>query len=170
MRNWIFPFIILIFGLLQVTILDYFKVFGIKPDLLLISMVIVSLIFEFKWALALSIFAGIFKDVFVVGTFGINTLLFPLWTFLIIRLAKEIPLDNNFIRVVLIFIIAFLHSTITGLLLIYSGNFIPLGIFLRIVSIESLYTALVLPLVFKISKSRLWRAHLRWQEQRLLMG
>ncbi len=152
MKYWIYLLTIIILGILQLTFLDYFKVFGIKPDLLLISVVIASLVFEFKWAFILSLFAGLFKDVFSATTFGINTLLFPLWSFLIARLNKEITIDYNFIRMALIFIISLLHNTITGLTFIYLGNPISLGIFLRIVSVQSIYTVLLLPLVFNINK------------------
>lgn len=151
MKNWIFFLIVIVLGLLQVTILNYLKIFGVKPDLLLISAVFASLVFDFKWAFVLSVFAGMFKDVFTANTFGINTLLFPLWSFLIVRLNKEITIDYNFIRMALIFIISVVHNTITGLALVYSGSFIPAGIFLGIVFPQSIYTALVLPLVFKIS-------------------
>jgi len=156
MRNWIFFLIVIVLGLLQATILNYFKVFGAGPDLLLITVVVASLVFEFRWAFVLSVFAGLFKDVFGTNVFGINTLLFPLWSFLIVRLNKEITLDYNFIRMVLAFIVSILHNTITGLTLIYSGNLIPLGLFLRIVFIQSVYTAVVLPLIL-------------WIEQRLLI-
>ncbi len=152
MRYWIFFLAVIVLGILQMTILDYFKVFGVKPDLLLISVVIAALVFEFKRAFILSVFAGILKDAFGANAFGINTLLFPLWSFLIIRLNKEITIDYNFIRIALVFIISLLHNTITGLILIYSGNLIPLGLFLRIVSLQSIYTALVLPLMFKIGE------------------
>lgn len=152
MKNWIFFLIIIALGMLQVTILNYFKIFGVGPDLLLISVVIASLFFEFKWAFVLSVFAGLFKDIFGANIFGINTLLFPLWSFLIVRLNKEITIDYNFIRIVLVFIVSLLHNTITGLILIYSGNLIPLGLFLRIVSLQSIYTALVLPLILWIGQ------------------
>jgi len=152
MKNWIFFLIIIVLGMLQVTILNYFKIFGVGPDLLLISVVIASLFFEFKWAFVLSVFAGLFKDIFGANIFGINTLLFPLWSFLIVRLNKEITIDYNFIRIALVFIVSLLHNTITGLILIYSGNLIPLGLFLRIVSLQSIYTALVLPLILWIGQ------------------
>lgn len=152
MKKWIFFVIIVALGMLQVTILNYFKIFGVKPDLLLISVVIASLFFEFKWAFILSVFAGLFKDIFGANIFGINTLLFPLWSFLIVRLNKQITIDYNFVRIALIFIISLLHNTITGLILIYSGNLILLGLFLRIVSLQSIYTAVVLPLILWIGQ------------------
>lgn len=155
MKIFIFSIITIILGIVQVTILDYFKIFNIKPDFLLMSVVIVSLLFEARSALILSIFAGILKDTFAASTFGINTVLFVLWSFLIIRLTKEIPIDSNFIRAVLIFIVGVLHNTIIGLLFIYLGNFIAVGILLRIIAIQSLYTAIVFPLVFKFASTSL---------------
>lgn len=150
MKNLIFFLIIVILGIVQVTLLDYFKVFGVKPDLLLIGACFASLVFEFKWALVLSLFAGLFKDILGTYVFGINTLLFALWSFLIARLNKEITIDYNFIRMALVFIISLIHNTLSGLILIYLGNLIPLGLFLRIVILQSIYTALVLPLIFKL--------------------
>jgi rod shape-determining protein MreD len=150
-RYWIFFPAIVILGVLQTTVLDFFRVFGVKPDLLLISVVIGSLVFGFKRAFILSVFAGVFKDALGVNIFGINTLLFPLWSFLIARLNREITIDYNLVRIALAFIISLIHNTITGLILIYSGSVIPPGLFLRIVFLQSVYTALILPLVFKIS-------------------
>ena len=149
-KNWIFLLIVLISGILQVTILDSFKIFNIKPDLLLISVVLCSLLFRPRWAFIFSIFAGIFKDAFSANVFCMNTILFMLWCFIILKLTRQIDIDNNLMRIGLVFIIAIIHNIITGLIFIYSGNFIPLGIFLRSVSLDSLYTAVVLPLVIRI--------------------
>jgi len=149
MKSFIFFPVIIILGILQLTVLDYFKVFNLKPDLFLIAAVMAGLIFNLRWALALSIFAGLFKDIFGVTSFGLNSLLFPLWGLLIVRLAREVSLDNIFMRMGLVFIICVIHNTISGIIFIYSGNFVPLGIFLRIVCFGSLYTALISPLLFK---------------------
>jgi rod shape-determining protein MreD len=155
-RNWIFLFIIVIFALLQTSILDCIDIFNVKPDLLLIAVIYASLSFEFKYALSLSIFAGVLKDVLAVNTFGINTLLFPLVSLLLIKLSREISLDNNFIYMVSTFIITLLGDIITRIIFLFLGNYILWGIFLRTAILESLYTALVLPLVFKVIKPVLY--------------
>lgn len=152
MKKWIFLLIVILLGIFQVTILDCFKVVGIKPDLLLISIVIASLTFHFRWVLILSVFAGILKDAFSINTFGLNTLLFPLWSFLIIKLSKKISIDNNFIRAAVVFVIVIFNDIIIKLIFLFLGNLVPVGIFLRIIFIESLYTALICPLVFKVIK------------------
>ncbi len=150
-KKWIFLLIIIISGVLQVTILNNIRIFYVKPDLLLICVVYASLFFDLKWAFAFSIFAGIFKDSFLAAPFGINTILFPVWCLLIIELAKKISIDFDLIQLGLLFIISLLHNITQGTVLVYLGNFIPFGIFLRNVSISAVYTTLFLPLMFEIT-------------------
>jgi len=150
-KNFIFIAVIVIFALLQATILNYVNIFNVKPDLLLISVIIASLYFEPLWAMSLSIFAGVLKDIFSVNVFGMNTIPFFLWSFLIIKLSGKISFDSNYVRSVFIFIIAILNNIITRLIFLFLGNFISLGLFLRITFIESLYTALIFPLALKFA-------------------
>ncbi|MDI6606116.1 MAG: rod shape-determining protein MreD, partial [Candidatus Omnitrophota bacterium] len=109
MRNWSFFFLILILGILELTLFNYFKIFNIKPDLFLVCAVLASLFLEPRPAIALSLFAGLFKDSFSSNLFGINAVLFTLWSFLILKLNRKITLDNNFLRLGLVFIVALLH-------------------------------------------------------------
>jgi rod shape-determining protein MreD len=139
-------------GALQVTLLDSFKVLGVKPDLLLACVVIASLTFDLKWALIFSVSAGFFKDIFAAQMFGINTLLFPLWSILIIRINREISFDNDYLRLALVFVVTLAQNVVTGFTLLYLGNFVPLGIFIRIVIIEALYTTACLPLLLMSMK------------------
>lgn len=150
MKNWTFLIIIAAFGLLQITALNYINVYNAKPDLLLITVVVASLFFEPRWALFFSIFAGFIKDILSPNTFGINTFLFPLWGFLIMKLSKRMTIDNNFIRAAFTFIIVILNDMATIVIFLFLGNFIYWGVFLRIAFLEALYTASVLPLMLKI--------------------
>lgn len=140
-----------VFGILQVTILDYFKIFGVKPDLLLIMVFIAGLFLDLKPALGLGILAGILKDAFSSGPFSISTILFPIWIFLIAKLIREVSVEDNISRMLLIFAVALLNNVTSGLVLIYSGGFVPLGIFLRITFLSSIYTALTLPLILRFT-------------------
>lgn len=155
MKNFIFIAAIIISALLQATILNCVNIFNVKPDLLLISVIIASLFFAPLWAISLSIFAGILKDIFSVNVFGLNSTLFFLWSFLIIKLSRKILFDTNYVRFVLIFIIAILNNIIIRLIFLFFDNFISLGLFLRITFIESLYTALIFPLALKFARNLL---------------
>jgi len=153
-KRLFFALIILMTAILQITLVDSFKIFSVKPDLILLMAVIASFYFEFKETVTLSIFAGVLKDILGVGFFGINTLLFPLWSFLINKLNRQISIDNNILRIIIIFVITWFHNAISGSLLVYTGSIIPLGIFLRIVFLESIYTAIALPWVLKFIEKK----------------
>ncbi|OGX17280.1 MAG: rod shape-determining protein MreD [Omnitrophica WOR_2 bacterium RBG_13_44_8b] len=158
----IFALAILILGLLEVTVLQIFKVFHLMPDLLLIAVVTASLTLDFKTAFILSVFAGLFKDTFSANPFGINTVLFALWSFAIARLSKKISLDYDIIRLVLFSVIAIIHNIISAIVIFYSGALVPPGLVLRIVIIGSAYTAAVFPLLFKMNLAlRKWAASIR---------
>lgn len=148
MKALTFAFIIIIFALFQAAILYHADIFNAKPDLLLISMLMASLFFEFRTAIILSIFAGMTKDIFSANA-SLSASLFPLWSLLIIKLSKKIPLDNIYIRMALIFIIANLNGIAGILIYLFLGNFIYGGIFLRILFFGALYTAFVFPLALR---------------------
>ncbi len=157
MKKAIFSIFILISSLLEVTILDSFKLFGVKPDLLLMSAVTASLVFDLKWAFVFGVFAGILKDSLGAGSFGINTLLFSLWVFLIVKLSRKITLDSNIIRIILVFIVVIWHNLIKKFIFFILGKpSASIGMFLYIMLLESLYTAAISPLLFKFIESTLY--------------
>ena len=149
MKKWVFFLVILVCAILQPTVLNSIRFFGVKPDLLLICVVIAALEFELKWALFLSVLAGLFKDSLGTQPFGFNAILFGLWSVLINRLKRDISFDNLYMVIALTAIVTLAHHLLFGLALVYFGNFIPLGIFVRIIIIETFYTALCLPLIKK---------------------
>jgi len=149
MKKWVLFLVIFACVLLQDTVLNLIRFFGVKPDLLLICVVIASLEFELKWALILSVSAGLFKDILAAQPFGFNVILFGLWSVLIIRIKRDISFDNPYLVVALTGVVALVHHLLVGLALVYLGNYIPLGIFVRIIIIETFYTAACLPLLKK---------------------
>lgn len=156
MRKWNFFIFVLIAGLLEATFLNYFKIFNVKPNLILSLIVIASLYLDRGESLALACFSGILKDIFSIQVFGINTLLFTLWSFTIIKLSRQIPLDSNYIRLGLIFIIVIIHDIAATLILLSLNKaVVPWGIYLRITFLESLYTLAVFPLLFRVVKPAL---------------
>lgn len=144
--------LILFFGLLQVTVLDIFRIFNIKPDLLLIMAVIAALRFELKWALVFSFAAGFFKDIFSTQAFGMNSALFVLWGYLITRVNKEVSIDYDLIRLVLMAVVSALNYIIVQAILVYLGNYIPLGVFMRGIILQVIYTSLFFLPVYKLIK------------------
>jgi|GEM_PF-446282 len=154
MKNLVYALYIIIAGILQLGLPGYLRVFGVQPDLLLALVVMVSLRSPAGWAVGLSLFAGILKDIFSVSGFGINTLLFPLWSIAILNLNRKINVEHDYLRLALGYIIAFLQNMFCGFALSYSGRFVPLGVFTRILLLSSLYTTVTLFLFFRIDDAR----------------
>ncbi len=142
----------IILGLLQITILDYFKVFGVKPDLILIAVFIAALFLGLKSALGIGLLAGVFKDAFTSNALGFSAVLFPVWIFLITRLIRRVSIEDNISRILLLFVVTLLNNVISGLILSYSIGSLSLGIFLRITLLASIYTVLVFSLILKMIK------------------
>jgi len=144
--------VIFILGLLQIAIVDQFKIFGTKPDLILIGVVIAGLFYDWKWALIFGLICGGLKDIFSVDLTAVNTVISALWGFLVVQLARHINLDLNLSRAALIFIVAVFNALAMRIFFWHSGIYVPLGIFLRTAFLDSLYTGAASLLIFKILK------------------
>ncbi|OQB09982.1 MAG: rod shape-determining protein MreD [Candidatus Omnitrophica bacterium ADurb.Bin205] len=131
-----------LFAFLQITILEHFKFFGVKPDLIMVAVFTGAVYLRPKPALAVGLFAGIFKDTFSLYLFGVNTVLFPIWVLLIAKLIRRVSIEDNLSRTLLITAVALLNNLIIGLTLVYTGVSLSLGIFTRILVFSSVYTAL----------------------------
>jgi len=145
-------FIIIISALLQATLVNYFRFFWVKPDLLLICTVLASLAYPSGWGIALSFWAGALKDILSGTNAGMSTLIFPAYSLAIIFISKNITFDLIILRVALVFLFALLDTVISRLILVSQGNFIATGIFLRITVLGCLYTTAVSYLFFRIQE------------------
>jgi rod shape-determining protein MreD len=154
-RFLLFP-VILVLGILQAVVLSRFRIFNSGVDILLVSAVLAGIFFGPRLALPLGLFAGILKDMLSSGPFGINTILFVFFSFLAVKLSRKIIIDDVLRASVVVFILAFLNNIIRGLAAIYLGNVVSMGIYIRIVIMESIFTAGFTPLLFTLTK--------RWQE------
>ena len=152
MKKWFILFTLIILVVLQLDWPASLSFFNTKPDLLLIFAVSLIFYFNFKIALVSGILAGLFKDAFLPSALAINTLSFGVWSYLTFRLSSQISTENNYVRLVVILIIAVLNNAVIGIQSLNSGSSIPAGIFLRSLFISSVYTAALSPLVFKLTK------------------
>lgn len=150
MKKLYFAAAIFLACVLEVTALNHFRIFNVKPNLLLIAVVTASLIFDFKWAIFFSITAGVLKDVFCPASTAFNTVLFACFSLLITILSRKISVENNYVRAALVFVILFLNTIAYRIIFIYLGRHVAAGIFFRVAFLESLYTLLISCLVFRI--------------------
>ncbi len=153
MKKWLFIFLsIIILTTLQISWPAALSFFNLKPDLLLAFAIALVFYFNFKIALISATLAGLFKDAFLPSALAINTLSFSIWCYLVFRLSSQISTENNYVRLVIILIVALLNNIVMGVQVINCGNFIPAGIFLRNLLVTAVYTVALSPLIFRLTK------------------
>ena len=77
-------------------VFEKFRIFGVKPELLLIAVLFFGFNFGIARGIEVGIIAGILKDIFSVGYFGISIISFTLTGF-IAGCLKDKLLKENFI-------------------------------------------------------------------------
>lgn len=153
MKKWWFFVIVLAALLLEVTALNYFRLFYAKPALVFLAVVLSAFYLELFPCLLLAIFAGALQDIFSAAGYGINTLLYPLWALLIIKLRVKISLDTFYVHMILISVLL-LANDITAriILVLLSKPVVPPGVFLRMELLQLIYTLAVFLLLSRIFK------------------
>ena len=149
-KKLIIAFILILLVILQSTALDYLKIFNVKPDLVLAALIILGLSLDLKWVMVFSYLAGFLKDMLGSLPFGLNTLAFPLLGFLVFKLSKKIAIETKYMKAATVFMAVILENLIAFVCFIFTGLDISLGIFSRFTIVSSIYTVLILILIFKI--------------------
>lgn len=159
MKKYRVVLLVIGFALLEATILNAIALFGVKPNLLLCCIFIVSALSEQPGlSLAVSVTSGLLKDVFAVNASAVNTVLLPLWSTLTFLLSRKISFEHRIFRAIALYIVIVLHNTALSLLLFSQTAFVGWGIVVRNSLAEALYTIALLPLLYAIIVPFLARA------------
>ncbi|MBR6647309.1 MAG: rod shape-determining protein MreD [Clostridia bacterium] len=146
----LYVFLILV---LQTTVIGYARIFGIIPNLLLISSVCYLLVTSDFRGLVFSVVCGILLDITGGRIIGVNTLLCTYIAFSCLWICDKLYNNNEIIAAFFTFIITFAYG-----LLIYIINFLlwgELNVFyalLRIALPEALYNALLALFIYPLIK------------------
>lgn len=152
MKKLFFSLSLIILATLGLNWPKFLNFFYCKPDLLLIFMVSLVLYVDFKTALLFGILAGLAKDIFLPWSIAINTICFSILSYSIYRLSRQISTEEDYVNLVVVLVAALLNNLIVGLQSVTTGNIMPPGIFLRNLIIASVYTTVLSPLIFKLTK------------------
>ena len=152
MKNLFFLLSVVILVTLGLNWPIFLNFFYCKPDLLLIFMVALVFYTDFKTALAFGILAGLAKDAFLSQTLPVNTICFSIESYAVYRFGRQISTEDISVRLAVVLTVALLNNLILGIQNISIGIIIPPGIFLRNLIIVSVYSTLLSPLIFKLTK------------------
>lgn len=148
----VFMFFIIGAAYLQLTLADYIRILGVKPDLFIVCIVCASLLFDHSGALVLSALSGFLKDVFLMEQPGANIFASVLVCYAIISLLKKIEVDSHLRRCALCFLAVLFNDIIRIPLNFITGMTPGLGVLLRISLIEAVLTAAIFPFMFTASE------------------
>ena len=139
-------------AVLQSTVINGIGILSIKPDLLLIAVIIAALGSSWKWAIFYGCMAGLLKDIFGSSGFGFYAVMFSSFGFLCYELSKRLMIDTRLRLVVTVSLAVAFEYILLSLFLALSGDPVPIGIFLRSTLVASAYSAAFSPLVSALFK------------------
>ena len=132
----------------HMTVLDHLKVFGAKPDLMLLLTIFFSLFLGARRGLETGIMAGFLKDIFSFDVFGVNMFVLGVTGFMVGALNTKFYKESRSIQIGLVFVFSIfsmvLHYIMASsvfkfvnlsLLDYLLSSIIPAGFYTAIVSI-----------------------------------
>jgi len=139
-------------GLIQVAAFDYIEIAGIKPDILLLIVIFISLSCQKPETIKAAIAAGIIKDVASSSVFGSYTLSFLVLGLFLNYHQRRFYKERIFTQALFgFFSYIFMAIFAFGFNSIAHRGLGPFYIFLNITVRGALYTAVISPLVFFVS-------------------
>ena len=147
-------FILVLAVLVQLTVLNYIKILGSKPDLVLIAVVFFGLFSGAETGLEAGVFGGIMCDLFSLDFFGINALVLGLTGitagFLSAKVFKESKKTGFLLVFFLTIFSMWLHYTV-AMILARSSSLTFSEYFFKSVLFSAFYTAAVsVPIFLKM--------------------
>jgi len=129
---------------LQVTLLNFFPVFGVKPDLVLILVVFNAFLKGSRHGAMVGFLGGLMEDLAVGSYIGMNALVLMAAGYLVGLAESKLYKDSSFIVLVLVWLSAMFTQIFSYVMLSFMGVHIPLGIALFRVTLPSaIYTAVL---------------------------
>lgn len=139
---------LLIIFVLQSTLLSFIEIKGVKPDILLIVIVIFSV---FGGSLEGSIYGligGILQDIFFGHAVGFNMLIYMLIGFIFGEISKNL-FKEKFVTVMSMVVLAtFIKHVIYILLMVIMDSLVPLSPLIFAILIEAFYNAIISYIIF----------------------
>ena len=150
MRWFTFLCILLCISLFQSTQLHWITVGSAAPDLYFPLVVFYSFLTDLKRNTIANWLAGISKDLFSAGSFGINSIFFVAVGFLIWYLREIVFRGNVVTQVLITFIFSLIYNTLCAIHTALCFHSLNLSTTVFTILICSIYTAMIVPFLFWI--------------------
>ncbi|MHB8156769.1 MAG: rod shape-determining protein MreD [Desulfocucumaceae bacterium] len=146
-------FLLVIMGVavfLQVTLINFFPIYGVKPDLILMLVVFNSFLRGRRWGALSGFLGGILEDMAIGSYIGMNALSLMAVGYLVGLTESKLYKDSSIIIVFLVLISSFAAQVGNYILLSFMEVYVPPGVALFWVIIPTAaYTAALVPLFYR---------------------
>ncbi|SHH60847.1 rod shape-determining protein MreD [Caloranaerobacter azorensis DSM 13643] len=136
---------------LQTTIFQHLRVFGILPNTTLIILVCISVLKGKKVGSFIGLIVGFIQDILFFNVIGINAFIYFIIGYLIGSINDKIYKDSSFIPFVLTALsTVFYHLAYSFFMYFLSVNYDYLYLLRKIIFIELIYNSLLSVLIYKL--------------------
>lgn len=143
----------LILFMIQIYLLDFFRIFSVKFDLLIPALVNLALNYNLGYVLGFSLFLGFLQDILGNFLWGINSFLFFLTGYLVYRLSGKLIIESLFLKITIMAMTFIVINTLKGLFFYLFVPGYPISIFFKMNFLSLFYTLLLSFLVIKAMDS-----------------
>ncbi|HEY5557468.1 rod shape-determining protein MreD [Acetobacterium sp.] len=143
-------FLILVIELIfSSTVLQIFSFFGSAPEVLLITIMLYSMIFQKKEAIILALAIGVLSDILYGPSLGVNTIAFGLIACIISWMSGQFSRHSIITSILSLIVTVILYYSVIYLLLLLFQNAMPLMIYLRRFNLQYFIINLVFMFVLR---------------------
>lgn len=149
-KNWVAFLTLFFICIIQATALNYFVLFGVKPDLLLICVIYFGFYFEKKTSIKIAILAGAFKDITTTALLGSNVFAFCLCALFLAHFGNHFYKNRVPTRILLGSLLYCAAGFVVFIINYAKDIYICAPVYFWVIFKTSLYTGCVLPILFFI--------------------
>lgn len=159
MTNSGFLIFFIISFLLQIGFVPFLEIKGVKPDLLLIFVIILGLQRERFWGTLSGFFVGLIQDFFCGGFLGVFALAKTFSAFLVRTLSEGSYEKGGVHFGILVFVISLFHELLVNWISVWGTGTSLIVVVVRAVVPGALYTTLLAVIVYEVFPKRFFRQH-----------
>ncbi len=144
---------LLIFSIIQPTLLEYIEILGVKPNLFLIYTIIISSICDKKEGAIVGFFFGLILDLIIGVHLGLNAVLMLILSIVVSDFCTRYIRNNTIFTTMVLVLAATILCEFMYYVIAFLGNLHLGSAILKVLIPESIYCSLIsIPLYFIIPK------------------
>lgn len=148
--------------LFQTTLLQYFRIGGIVPNMLLIFIILMTVLYGRVNGIYSAVLLGMLQDIFISKALCMNLLIYVSIA-LVLSIIDDKIFKNNYVAPIIIFVFStIIYNLMYGMFLFFMNDQMNYGkIFLEIIPIEVIYNCLIGVFLYKKIFKRVFGYELR---------